>query len=156
MKIISTLFLIIANTYFSYAQAKHENNISFLHTAGQDIVNESGEKIYLKGVGLGNWLLPEGYMWKFGASGDRPRKIEKVIVDLIGNEKAQNFWKAYRQNYITEADIKQIAKLGFNSVRPVLNSRLFLAEGENPVYIEDGFQLIDSLVSWCKKYKVYV
>ncbi|NJO88333.1 MAG: hypothetical protein HC831_04720, partial [Chloroflexia bacterium] len=43
-----------------------KNNISFLHTQGQDIVNESGERIYLKGVGLGNWLLPEGYMWKFG------------------------------------------------------------------------------------------
>ena len=111
MKIIITLFLIITNTCFSFAQVTHEDNISFLHTAGQDIVNDFGEKIYLKGVGLGNWLLPEGYMWKFGNLGDRPRKIEKVIVDLIGNEKAQNFWKAYRQNYITEADIKRIAEL---------------------------------------------
>ena len=156
MKIIITLFLIVTNTFFSYAQVKHEDNISFLHTSGQDIVTDSGKKIYLKGVGLGNWLLPEGYMWKFGALGDRPRKIEKVIVDLVGNEKAQRFWKAYRNNYIAEADIKRIAELGFNSVRPSLNSRLFLTEGENPVYNEEGFQLIDSLVSWCKKYKVYV
>ena len=156
MKIISTLFLTIAVSYFSCAQATHVNNLSLLHTAGQNIVNASGEKIYLKGVGLGNWLLPEGYMWKFGALGDRPRKIEKVVADLIGEEKAQSFWKAYRHNYITEADIKRIHELGFNCLRLPINSRLLLTEEENPVYIEDGFQLIDSLVSWCKKYKLYV
>jgi hypothetical protein len=78
------------------------------------------------------------------------------VEDLIGKEKSAHFWKTFRQNYITEADIKRIAELGFNSVRPALNSRLFLTEGENPVYVEEGFQLLDSLVSWCKKYKIYV
>lgn len=154
MKKIYAALAAVAGICFSYAQ--QPNNMSFLHTAGQDIVNEAGKKIYLKGVGLGNWLLPEGYMWKFGASGDRPRKIEKVVADLIGNDKAAAFWKSFRKNYITEADIKRIAELGFNSVRPALNSRLFLTEGENPVYVEEGFQLIDSLVSWCKKYGLYV
>lgn len=156
MKIISTLIVTIASCFFSFAQTKQANTPGFLHTSGQDIVNESGAKIFLKGVGLGNWLLPEGYMWKFGASGDRPRKIEKVVTDLIGNKKAEQFWKTYRENYITEADIKRIAQLGFNSVRPALNAKLFLSEGENPVYLQEGFQLIDSLVSWCRKYKLYV
>jgi len=156
MKTISTLALIITLSFFSFAQSTHSKKLTFLHTSGQDIVNEAGEKIFLKGVGLGNWLLPEGYMWKFGGLGDRPRKIEKVVEDLIGKEKSNHFWKTYRQNYITEADIKRIAELGFNSVRPALNSRLFLTEGENPVYVDEGFQLIDSLVSWCKKHKIYV
>ena len=61
---------------------------TFLRTQGQDIVNESGERILLRGVGLGNWMLPEGYMWKFGNGGDRPRKIEKLVSDLIGPEAA--------------------------------------------------------------------
>jgi hypothetical protein len=156
MKRTCTLLFAVVFSYFSFAQAKQESGLSFLHTAGQDIVNEAGEKIYLKGVGLGNWLLPEGYMWKFGGLGDRPRKIEKVVADLIGKEKAAHFWKSFRQNYITEADVKRIAELGFNSVRPALNSRLFLTEGENPVYVEEGFQLIDSLITWCKKYQLYV
>ncbi|PKP13451.1 MAG: glycoside hydrolase [Bacteroidetes bacterium HGW-Bacteroidetes-3] len=150
------LFLSIILSITSQAQTKQENNLTFLHTSGHDIVNEAGEKIFLKGVGLGNWLLPEGYMWKFGKFGDRPRRIEKVVSDLIGQEKAEHFWKTYRQNYITEADVKRIAELGFNSVRPALNSRLFLTEGENPVYVEEGFQLMDSLISWCKKHKLYV
>ncbi|MBP6215086.1 MAG: cellulase family glycosylhydrolase [Chitinophagaceae bacterium] len=156
MKKIGILLLYIAACYISIAQVKENGNLSFLHTAGQDIINESGRKIFLKGVGLGNWLLPEGYMWKFGALGDRPRKIEKVVTDLIGKEKADRFWKAFRENYITEADIKRIAELGFNSVRPALNSRLFLTEGEDPVYVEEGFQLLDSLITWCKKHRLYV
>ena len=156
MKKTGILLLCIAAGYFSIAQQQEKSNLSFLHTAGQDIINESGRKIFLRGVGLGNWLLPEGYMWKFGALGDRPRKIEKVVADLIGKEKAAQFWKAFRENYITEADIRRIAELGFNSVRPALNSRLFLTEGENPVYVEEGFQLMDSLVRWCKKYNLYV
>src|SRR6185312_6980364 len=156
MKLITTLVLIIGTGYYSYAQVKDTNSMSFLHTRGQDIVNEAGKEIYLKGVGLGNWLLPEGYMWKFGGLGDRPRKIEKVVADLVGNEKAERFWRAYRQNYITEADIQRIAEVGFNCVRLPVNARLLLTEGENPVFIEGGFQLIDSLVSWCKKHKVYI
>ncbi|MDD5151217.1 MAG: cellulase family glycosylhydrolase [Flavobacterium sp.] len=156
MKTFSTFILVVVISCSIYSQSKKENGLTFLHTSGQDMVNQSGEKVYLKGVGLGNWLLPEGYMWKFGGLGDRPRKIEKVVEDLIGKEKANHFWKIYRQNYITESDIQRIAELGFNSVRPALNSRLFLTEGENSVYLEEGFQLIDSLVSWCKKHKIYV
>lgn len=128
----------------------------FLHTQGQDMVDESGQKILLQGVGLGNWLLPEGYMWKFGENGDRPRKIEKLVSDLIGQEKADQFWLEFRKNYITEADIQRIAELGYNSVRPALNARRFLTEDENPVFVEEGFQLLDNLIQWCKKYNIYV
>ncbi|MFO1513029.1 MAG: cellulase family glycosylhydrolase [Verrucomicrobiota bacterium] len=129
---------------------------TFLHTQGPDIVNERGEKILLRGVGLGNWMLPEGYMWKFGEQGDRPRKIEKLVTDLIGPENAKRFWSAFRQHYIAEADIQRIAELGYNSVRPALNSRLFLSESGMPTGREEGFQLLDNLVAWSKAHGVYV
>ena len=128
----------------------------FLHTQGQDIVDEQGKKVMLRGAGLGNWLLPEGYMWKFGEVGDRPRKIEKIITDLIGDENAEKFWLQYRKDYVTESDIKRIAELGFNSVRPALNARRFMTEEENPKYIDEGFQLLDNLIQWCGKYNIYV
>jgi hypothetical protein len=128
----------------------------FLRTQGQDIVDESGNKILLRGVGLGNWLLPEGYMWKFGKLGDRPRRIEKIVSDLIGEENADQFWFNFRKHYITEADIKRISELGFNSVRPALNSRRFLTEGEDASYVDEGFELLDNLIKWCGKYDIYV
>ncbi|HEX3008210.1 MAG TPA: cellulase family glycosylhydrolase [Bacteroidales bacterium] len=129
---------------------------SFLRVRGTNIVDESGKSILLRGVGLGNWLLPEGYMWKFGANGDRPRKIEQLVEDCIGAEKANAFWHDFRTYYITEVDVKKIAELGFNSVRPALNSRLFITEGENNAWVDEGFQRLDSLIKWCKKYKIYV
>jgi len=128
----------------------------FLRTDGQDIVDENGEKVFLRGVGLGNWLLPEGYMWKFGSEGDRPRKIEKIVSDLIGQEKAEQFWLHFRRYYITEADIKRIGEVGFNSVRPALNARRFLTEGEEACYVDEGFELLDNLIKWCRKYDIYV
>jgi len=129
---------------------------TFLHTDGMNMVDESGKKVLLQGVGLGNWMLPEGYMWKFGENGDRPRKIEKIVEKYLGPEKAEQFWKTYHKNYITETDIKRIAELGFNSVRPALNSRLFITEGENNQFVDEGFDLLDNLIGWCKKYHLYV
>jgi len=129
---------------------------TFLRADGQNMIDENGKKVLLQGVGLGNWMLPEGYMWKFGENGDRPRKIEKIVSDYLGQEKAAKFWKTYRRNYITETDIRRIAELGYNSVRPALNSRLFITEGENNVIVDEGFELLDNLISWCKKYHLYV
>ncbi len=128
----------------------------FLHTRGVDIVDDQGQVVMLRGVGLGNWFLPEGYMWRFGERGDRPRKIEQLVTDLIGPEAADRFWIQFRRNYIAEADLKRIAELGFNSVRPSLNARRFLTEGENPVSVAEGFEVLDHLVQWCKKYGLYV
>jgi endoglucanase len=128
----------------------------FLHVHGDDIMDESGHKVMLRGVGLGNWMLPEGYMWRFGAAGDRPRRIEKIVSDLIGSDKAGQFWKEYRRQYVSEKDIQRIAELGFNSVRPALDARLFLTEGEKPDYVDEGFELLDNLVGWCKRNRIYV
>jgi len=136
MKIFKTLIIAIIISYSTYSQSKQEKNLTFLHTSGQDMVNESGEKVFLKGVGLGNWLLPEGYMWKFGGLGDRPRKIEKVVEDLIGKEKSVHFWNTFRQNYITEADIKRIAELGFNSAHRARSVWVYLDRAE--VFVENN------------------
>jgi len=128
----------------------------FLHASGRDIVNERNEKVRLRGVGLGNWMLPEGYMWKFGGAGDRPRRIEKIVSDLIGPEAADRFWHEYRQNYIAKADIKRMAELGYNSVRPALNARLFLTETDPPQPVPEGYELLDNLVKQCKAQGIYV
>lgn len=130
--------------------------LTFLHTQSQDIVNEDGRKILLRGVGLGNWMLPEGYMWRFGNGGDRPRRIEKIVSDLIGPENAERFWTEYRNNFIAEPDIQRIAQLGYNSVRPALNARLFLTGDGKPDYSKEGFTLLDNLVRWCSENGVYV
>ena len=147
------VFIVLASCSFNN---ETKTSLTFLRASGQYMVYEHNDTILLRGVGLGNWLLPEGYMWHFGENGDRPRKIEKIVEDLTSPEFAQNFWKEFRKNYITEADIKRIKELGFNSVRPALNARVFLTEGDTAVFIEENFALLDSLIFWCGKHDLYV
>src|SRR5215510_1697160 len=88
----------------------------FVNTRGQQFITPDGKPLLLKGTNLGNWLLPEGYMFKFKAA-NSPRLIHTVINQLIGEDEARRFWKNYRDNYITRDDIHFIKQSGFNSVR---------------------------------------
>src|SRR5215208_3849484 len=101
----------------------------FVTTRGREFVAPDGRTLFLKGINLGNWLLPEGYMFKFKTAGS-PRLISAVVSQLVGEDEARRFWKAYRDNYVTAEDIRFIRQSGFNSVRVPFNYRLFVAEGE--------------------------
>jgi hypothetical protein len=128
----------------------------FIKTQAKRLVDDRGSAVLLRGFGLGNWYLPEGYMWKFGAQGDRPRKIEVLVEKVLGKPEGAKFWRTFRDNYINENDIRRIAALGFNSVRPALKARDFLSETDSPVSLEEGFQRLDQLIAWCRKYNLYV
>jgi endoglucanase len=129
--------------------------MEFLKAKDRIVVNEKGEEIYLKGFGLGGWLLPEGYMWKIKS--DRPRKMEQLIEELCGKEYSEYFWKEYRNRYITKEDIKIIASYGYNSVRLPINSRNLFTKVDTEVrFIEDVLQYVDNAIQWCKEYNIYV
>lgn len=134
-----------------------EKSTGFAQVKGQRIVDGSGQVLRLRGVGLGNWLLPEGYMWKFHSpTGDRPRRIEAVVRELAGDGYAQAFWQQYRTRYITEEDIIRIRQEGFNSVRLPINARTIWHEGTVDEYIPEGLALIDQLMVWCERHALYV
>ncbi len=127
----------------------------FVHVADGRLLDGTDRRLLLRGVGLGNWLLPEGYMWKFEPGGPlSPREIEAFIVDVVGEEKAREFWCEFRARFITEADIARIAAEGFDHVRLAINSRVLMSDDGTP--IDDGFALIDRLISWCRRHSVWV
>jgi endoglucanase len=114
-----------------------------------------GEPLLLRGVGLGNWLLPEGYMWKFEPPGPQsPREIEALLVDLVGPERAARFWAAFRDRFVTEADIERIAAEGMNHVRLPINSRVVM--DDEGALIASGLELIDRLIGWCRDHGLWV
>lgn len=114
-------------------------------------------EILLRGFGLGGWLLPEGYMWKFFQKCDRPRRMEALISKLCGEEYAENFWKTYYDTYITEGDIQLIAQEGFNSLRLPINARHLYHRKGNAISLQEDMLLrLDMLLEWCKKYQIYV
>jgi aryl-phospho-beta-D-glucosidase BglC (GH1 family) len=122
---------------------------------GKEIVSPDGKPIILKGINLGNWLEPEGYMFKFKEASS-PRLISELIDELVGPDKAREFWATYRLNYITKKDIEFIKKVGFNSVRIPFDYRLFV-QNEDPVrWDSTGFALLDSVVNWCSGSRLFV
>lgn len=129
----------------------------YLDVRGKKIVNGEGEEVLLTGWGVGNWLLCEGYMWwrNCGDRFDRPRRIEAVIEELAGKEYAAGFWQQFRECYFTEEDVRDMARLGYNSVRIPINSRLFLEEGPGLHWVEEGFLLLDRCLDWCEKHRLY-
>ncbi|WP_256762387.1 cellulase family glycosylhydrolase [Cohnella sp. WQ 127256] len=130
----------------------------FLKAVGQKLINGEGREILLRGVGFGSWMLPEGYMWMFPNGGDRPRRIELMVKELVGEEKAEQFWEIYYERYTSEEDIKQIAADGYNSVRVPINSRFLIVEGDAGAvqYHEQHLVLLDKVIGWCREHRLYV
>src|ERR1700730_15049858 len=136
------------------AQVNESEVIGFLKAEGKKLVNGEGKEIILRGVGFGSWMLPEGYMWLFPDLGDRPRRIEKMVKDLIGEEKAAEFWEIYYDRYTSKSDIRQIAADGYNSVRVPILARFLIedSEGEAVRYNQAHLKIMDNVIDWCREH----
>ncbi len=126
----------------------------FVHAKDATLVDGSGRELLLRGVGLGNWMLPEGYMWRFGPGAESPREIEWLTERLLGVAGAERFWEGFRTNFIGERDIALIAASGFDHVRLPINSRVIQDESGEP--IEAGYAMIDRLIEWCREHRLWV
>ena len=133
----------------------------YLKADGKKIVNQNGENVLLRGIGLGGWMLQEGYMMKINANGQQ-YKIKQRLEELIGPEKTESFYAAWLSNHTRKIDIDSMKAWGFNSVRLPIHYNLFTlpveiepVKGEN-TWIEKGFRITDSLLAWCKSNKMYL
>lgn len=134
----------------------------FLHRDGQSIVDGNGKSVLLRGLGLGGWMVQEGYMIKTGEFAGPQFVIRQKITDVIGEENTTEFYKRYKANGITKKDIDSLAKWGFNSIRLPMHYNLYTlpvekekVAGEN-TWLEEGFAMTDSLLNWCKANKMYL
>ena len=89
-------------------------------------------------------------------------EIRAKIEELIGEEATDTFYAAWLQNHVQKSDIDSMKSWGFNSVRLPMHYNLFTlpieeepVQGEN-TWLEIGFELTDSLISWCKANEMYV
>jgi len=147
---------IFCTLLFAFTIAANIYAQKFIATKGKEIVGVDGKPFLIKGTNLGNWLVPEGYMFKF-SNINSPRLIDQTITELIGPDAAKAFWKKYLDVYITQADIHYLKNLGMNSIRVPFNYRLFT----NANYVGDndstrGLKYLDRVIGWCKAEGLYV
>ena len=134
----------------------------YLSTMGKEIVTESGEPILLRGMGLGGWMLQEGYMLQTASFANPQYQIRGKIEELIGSEATEEFYAAWLANHCRKIDIDSLKSWGFNSVRLPMDFALFtLPIEDEPIegqhtWLETGFTLTDSLIAWCAANEMYV
>ena len=151
--------LIIAFTFFigQIGSAQH-----FLSTNGQAIVNEDQDSIILRGMGLGGWMVQEGYMLQTAGFANPQHEIRAIIEELIGEADTDLFYDAWLNNHVRKSDIDSLKSWGFNSVRLPMHYNLFTLPIEDEptvgedTWLERGFELTDSLINWCKANEMYV
>jgi hypothetical protein len=152
-----TVVLLVSIILFSL-QSKTQG---FLRAEGKKIVNEKGQNVLLRGMGLGGWMLQEGYMLRVNEEGQQ-NKIRARIKDLIGETKTAEFYDAWLANHTRRIDVDSMRAWGFNSIRLPMHYNLYtLPIEKEPVagqntWLERGFQLTDSLLAWCKANRMYL
>ncbi len=133
----------------------------WLKTSGHNIVDDKNRNIILRGMGLGGWMLQEGYMLRLSFLGQQYR-IKEKITDVVGQAKTAQFYTAWLQNHTAKADIDSLAAWGFNAVRLPMHYNLYTLpverepEKDHQTWLEKGFALTDSLLNWCKANKMYL
>lgn len=150
-------FLLVALATSCY----HLSAQGFLRADGQRIVNEKGENVLLRGIGLGGWMLQEGYMLHINKEGQQ-HLIRKKIDSLIGPEKTKEFYDAWLANNTRKTDIDSLKKWGFNSVRLPMHFDLYTLpvdqekDSTKDTWLTKGFEMTDKLLAWCKANKIYL
>lgn len=128
----------------------------FVSVQGKKVLAPDGSELHLKGIGLGNWLVQEAYMFKLdGDVHASPREIHELVNELVGPEVALDFWRKYNNNYVTKEDIDFLKKAGFNSVRVPFNYRLLTPEDSPGEWREQGFEPLDRVIQWSREAGLY-
>ena len=128
----------------------------FITLKGPDLYTPDGQKFFIQGTNLGNWLNPEGYMFRFNRASSA-RLIDQAFREMVGPDFTDEFWKLFKDNYITREDIRYIKSTGMNSIRVPFHYKLFTDEDYMGLHAQqDGFQRLDSVVEWCRESGLYV
>jgi endoglucanase len=133
----------------------------FLKASGQQIINEKGENVLLRGVGLGGWMLQEGYMLQVHGQGMQ-HLIRSRIAELVGETKTNTFYDAWLANHTRKIDIDSMKAWGFNAVRLPMHYNLYTLSIENEpaagknTWLDKGFRMTESLLAWCRANKMYL
>ena len=106
---------------------KEVTSDAFVTIQGQDLIKPDGTKLFIMGTNLGNWLNPEGYMFKFNKT-NSGRFINEMFCQLVGPDFTADFWKAFKDNYVTREDIRFIKEQGANTIRLPFHYKLFTDE----------------------------
>ena len=127
-----------------------------LTVSGKKIINTSNnQEVLLNAINFGNWMVMEGYMMNSTNQATAQHKWKQKLTTLIGSTNTATFYNAWLANHVTQSDIIQVKNWGFNAVRLPLHYEYFVNAGTPDVWNNQGFTILDSVISWCTAAGVY-
>ena len=128
-----------------------------LQVDGTRMVNSSdNQEVILNAVNFGNWMVMEGYMMNSVSQAPDQHTWKEKLTPLIGTDSVKAFYDAWLTNHVTQDDINQIKAWGFNAVRLPLHYEYFVNLRTPDVWNDQGFALLDDIISWCTVAGIYV
>lgn len=121
-----------------------------VHRDGRRLVDGQGRTVILRGVNLGGWLQWEGWMMGKGIL-TTDTDVRNRLTELVGEPAMWAFRERMIDAWITAADLDEIARLGFNSVRVPIHWRQ--VQRPDPPYAErpEGWAALDRVVDGCER-----
>ncbi|TRX72079.1 cellulase family glycosylhydrolase [Carboxylicivirga sp. M1479] len=138
----------------------------FLRVDDTQIVNEEGPFI-IRSIGTGNWMIQEGYMMQSTDAGiNTHTQFREKLNETMGTDKTNEFYDFWLEHHFTKTDVDSMKAWGFNAVRPALHYKWFTLPIEQEIrnadgtlsatWLDEGFNMLDELVSWCEANQMYV
>jgi len=153
---LGVLLFAMMLVFVATAKPKHSQARKFVRVEGMNLVKPNGDRLFIQGTNLGNWLNPEGYMFGFSKT-NSAWMIDLMLKEAIGPDATAHFWQQFKDNYITQADIEFIKTTGANTIRLPFNYKLFTDEDYMGItHHQDGFERIDQVVNWCRAAGLYL
>ena len=133
---------------------------NFVRVSGTKLLARDGKKLVMRGTNCGNWMVREPYMMNTSGNLDRQFKFDKMLADVCGEDKVEEFDRLWMDNNFCEEDMRFLAEQGFNTLRVPMHYKYFTlpiekepVEGEQ-TWVQEGFDRIDSMCVWAERYNI--
>jgi endoglucanase len=123
-----------------------------LMVSGDQIVNQKGQTVILRGFGLGGMLHMENFIDGYPANEETMRQ---GLLKVLGPKKYKLFFDTFLDSYFTEADAEYIHNLGLNLLRIPINYHLFEDDMNPRVIKEEAFKYLDRVIELCARQQIY-
>ena len=151
-------FILILITIICIIPVNASDN--FVRVTGTKLLARDGQKLVLRGTNCGNWMVRETYMMNTSGNLDRQFKFDKMIADICGEDKVEEFDKLWMDNNFCEEDMKFLSEQHFNTLRVPMHYKYFtLPIEKEPIegkqtWLQEGFDRIDSMCIWAERYNI--
>ena len=127
-----------------------------LRADGTQMVDQSGQRVILRGCNLGNWLMIEPWMLGGTVSAKDQGEITDILKQRFGDVRGYELMETYRASYITSRDLEIVKGFGFNVVRLPFDYRLMQDERPPFAMRDDAFRWIDRALEMAEQAGLYV